>query len=164
MLKKVLLPPLFVLFLLFIVPFSSAQTIVFGGGEMIVKGGTTNSFGAGTVAGIGKFIGPNIIMWGQWNGYKTGEGTSVDNGLTGFSVLTDHLFEHFLKGGLFLTMMGGIGKQEEGPVTFATLTDGGFYFDLSEKSKLWIGGSYSSIEGVNVYSARMGLSVALDWK
>lgn len=160
MLKKLAISALLVLFSVAMV---QAETIFYGGGQMLVKGGSTDALGGGTVVGVGQQISEKLIVWGGIDGFKTGEGVSVDNGLIGFSLLTDNLILP-LKSGLFLTIEGGIGKVEDNKVKFANLTNAGFYFDLSETARLWVGGGYSATGRVDVYSVEMGLSMTMNWK
>lgn len=164
MLKKILFFVLIGGFLALIGPDKPrAETIFYGGGQMLVKGGSTDEIGGGTVVAIGQRISKKLIVWGSIDGFKTGEGVGVDNGFVGFSLLTDDLILP-LRSGLFLTVEGGIGKVEDEKVGFANLTNAGFYFDLSESARLWVGGGYSATGGVDVYSIETGLSMVIDWK
>lgn len=140
-----------------------AETIVYGGAQLLVKGGSTENIGAGTVVGFGQQINKKLILWGNYEGFKTGEGVGIDNGLIGFTILTENLI-HPLRSGLFLTVEGGLGKVEGEKVQFANLTSAGFYFNLSETTKLWIGGNYSSTGESNIYSIQTGLSMFPRWK
>jgi len=149
--------------LLFAVSMAQAKTIFYGGGQMLVKGGSTDRVGGGTVVGIGQQINKKLIVWGSVDGFKTGEGVGVDNGFVGFSLLTERIILP-LRSGLFLTVEGGIGKVEDEKVGFAKLTNAGFYFDLSKSARLWVGGGYSATGGVDVYSIETGLSMTIDWK
>lgn len=149
--------------LLFAVSMAQAETIVYGGGQFLLKGANTNEFGGGTVVGFGLKVSEGLIMWGQYAGFKTGEGVGVDNGLVGFSVLSEQLIPS-LRSGLFLTVEGGLGKVEDTKLQFASLTNAGFYFDLSETTRLWVGGGYSNTGEISVYSVEAGLSMKLDWK
>jgi len=148
--------------LLFAVSVAQAETIVYGGGQFLLKGANTDEFGGGSVIGFGQQVSEKLIIWGQYTGFKTGEGVGVDNGLIGFSVLTDRLIPS-LQSGLFLTVEGGLGKVEDAKVQFASLTNAGFFFDLSETTRLWLGGGYSNTGEVSVYSLELGLSMKLDF-
>jgi len=163
MLKKLLL---FVLIGGFfnLIPFDKpqAETIIYGGGQFLLKGANTDEFGGGSVVGFGLKVSEGLIMWGQYAGFKTGEGVGVDNGLVGFSVLSEQLIPS-LRSGLFLTVEGGLGKVEDTKLQFASLTNAGFYFDFSETTKLWVGGGYSNTGEVSVYSVEAGMSMKLNW-
>jgi len=153
---------IFVVLLLFAVSVTQAETIIYGGGQFLLKGANTDEFGGGTVIGFGQQVSEKLIVWGQYTGFKTGEDVSVDNGLIGFSVNTEQLIVP-LRAGLFLTVEGGLGKVEDEKVQFASLTNAGFYSDFSETTRLWVGGGYSNTGKVSVYSVEVGLSMAIDW-
>jgi len=139
-----------------------AETMVYGGAQMLVKGGDTKELGGGSVLRIGKTLSPRVIAWADFQAYKTGEGISVDNGFIGVSLLTETLVPA-IKSGVFLTVEGGFGKLEDEPVNFASLTNAGLYFDFTDKTRLWVGGAYSHTADLNVYSAQVGLSLNVDW-
>jgi len=142
--------------LLFAVTMAQAETIIYGGGQVLIG----DEIGAGSVVGVGQQVSDRLIIWGNFDGSK-GESV-VDNGLAGFSVLSGEIVSS-LNMGFFLTVEGGIGKVEGEDVQFSRLVDLGGYFDLSEdtNTKIWAGVGHSNLSG---WSAKAGLSVRLDWK
>ena len=146
--------------LAFSVGLAQAKTIVYGGMQVSIPGADTHEIGAGTMLAIGQEISEKLIIWGNANAVKTGEGLSIDQGFAGFSLLTDKFFGI---GGLYLNMEGGLGKVEDEKVEFASLLGGGCFFDLSKETKLWLGAGQSKTGDVAIYSIQAGMSMSIDW-
>lgn len=156
MIKKLLILLALVLF-----AFSTAQakTLIYGGGEILLRGGDTDGIGAGTLIGIGQEISPELIFWGNGIAQKTNEGDQFDKALVGFSILTEPMIKP-LRGGLFLNVEGGFSKVNDEKVRFGSLTSAGFYFNLSDETRFWTGGGY----GNGIYSIHLGLSMEMSWR
>lgn len=155
MLKKILFFVLIGGFLTLIGPDKPrAETMIYGGAQMIVPGGEeTEGIGGGMMFGVGQKIGRNLILWTNYEGIKTEEAKQQDNVYAGLAILSDLIINSgALKGGIFLLIEGGIQNTPDSPINFGSLINGGLYFRLSETTDLYIGGGYSG----DVYSIDIG--------
>lgn len=136
------------------------QTVVnYTGGQVIVRGGGEQGIGAGTVIGLGNYIGDKFIAWGEYKSDKWGD-TPYDYVLTGFTIFTDPLIKKANMGFYFSPGIGG-GKEEGEPSKFSVMMSGGFYFEVKPKVNLYLGGGYSYIDTFGAYSVQFGMSVPL---
>jgi len=148
------------LIVLFVASFARAGTVIYGAGNVLFSDGV----GGGTMLGVGQQLSERVILLGSYGASKTNAGLSADNGFVGVIVLTDVLIPK-LRSGLFLMAELGGTKIEGEDLQLGNLANAGFYFNLSETSKLFLGGCYSAAEegATNVYSAQAGLCMDLPW-
>ena len=152
-----------VLAVLFLTTTGQADPIFFGTAKVILDKGSENGYGVGGNFDIGLPLGDRVILRGTYDAYKAYDGTGYDNAFTGLTVMSYPLIDKvffFPKVGLYLTGEGGLSKVTGMEPEFATLSSMGLYSAVGTKTKLWLGGGYSSVadEG-QMWSITLALSI-----
>ena len=138
--------------------FAQAETMIFGGGAVLMKCDKTEGIGAATLIGIGQEISDQVILWGNFTNQKTNEGETSEQFLAGVSVLSQHLIPQVKAGG-YLQAEGGLDKESGEQVVWGSLMGLGLYFDVNDNNRLWLGWGYNGI-----HSIQAGLSIDVTWR
>ena len=157
MLKKLMI---FVTLLALLTVSVQAEPYYFGTFRTILPAGSEDGYGLGGSFDFGLPLGDQIILRAvSYESNKVSDGTGYDNVYTGFTVMSNILIDK-LRAGLYLTAQGGISKVPDLPVEGATLSSMGFYSNIGQKTKLWLGFGYSEVaDAGKLWSVVFSLSI-----
>lgn len=159
MIKRLVLMAMVLSLLTFTAQTAQAEPYFFGTTKLILNTGTEEGVGVGASFDVGLPLGQQIILRGTYEGQKGDDGTTYDNGYTGITIMSGILIEN-LRTGLYLTTEGGVSKVAGLPIEFGTLSSMGFYSAVGQKTKLWLGGGYSTVaDNGKIWSISLGLSI-----
>ena len=138
---------------------AQAEPYYFGSMKAVVPAGSEGGWGVGGSFDVGIPLGEQIILRGTYEGQKTEDGTGYDNVYTGFTVMSNVLIPK-VRTGVYLTGQGGLSKVPGMAIEGATLSSIGFYSAIGLKTKVWLGGGYSTVadEG-QIWSITLALSI-----
>lgn len=141
---------------------AQARSVTFGGGQLLVSGGDTKGWGAGTFLDIGAELNPGdyprMIVWAQYNADKSNEAVDVDNIAGCVSFLTEQLVPKARMGAFLTTGVGGGWLEGEKPKV-SVLGSIGLYFDLTQKTQVQLGANASNVGGFNTYGIKLGIAI-----
>jgi opacity protein-like surface antigen len=162
--RKALVCAVLALALLWGVQVGTAEVVTYVGGQAIVDGNNTDPFGGGVQMAWGINLSDKLMGWIKYDGFKTEEALDFDNGLIALTYLTPDVLPK-LKMGLYVTGEAGATKVENKKSEFGFMGGVGFFFDVTDKMRVWLGGDYKdAAEGNRIYAASLGISLPMSFK
>ncbi len=157
MLKKLVL---FVALLALLSVSAQTEPYYFGTFKAILPAGSEGGYGLGGSFDFGLPLSDRIILRAlTYESNKVVDGTGYDNAYTGFTVISNILIEK-IRAGVYVTAEGGISKVSDLPVESAILSSVGFYSNIGQKTKLWLGFGYSEVaDAGKLWSVVFSLSI-----